>query len=441
MKTSLALGLILALQASHGVNALARNVNGTPAAGPPKKRPTTITTAFKAESFRQKRKPSFPRKAYSLLKDEQELKHNFISFIDQSLFKEYSQTVRLVEPRLYARPDQFLRQNLDRPPTVEDVAEPASFYGKLATFLAWNGLPARAVVGTLSYLAFPYIIEVLSAATVNVTDEDLATLVNTFIPAISIVLGTYFSLTLSILYDRFTKLQETLNLEAGLLALTCNNLLALFDDNQDAAVEGAQCICDQIRTMVFDSRGKETMGVIYNDPYARILKLVNKHKKQQQKLNENNVDAQLFGEVHNTVTNLVSLRSKRMNYESLALSPTHFEVMTFLSGMLMVGYALATVATAPPDGVPIELARILFAALISVFTVFYEMSFDLNRPFDGVYQLRRQATAMSFLQVKLVVTNNPLVAGLVDFEEIEDEDITFECDRGCETDKRKTWFN
>lgn len=79
-----------------------------------------------AEDFRKRRNPSFPRKAYSLYKDEQALKHNYISFIDQSIFSEYSQTVRLVEPRMYARPEQFARQNLARPPTVEDVAEPAS---------------------------------------------------------------------------------------------------------------------------------------------------------------------------------------------------------------------------------------------------------------------------------------------------------------------------
>ena len=310
-------------------------------------------------------------------------------------------------------------------------------YGEMATLLAWNGLPARVVVGTLSYIAFPYVVAILRQATLIVTDDDLATLVNSYLPGISIVLGTYFSLTISILYDRFTKLQEALNLEAGLLALTCNNLLALFDHDQEAAVEGVQCVCDQIRTLVFDSRGKETMQVIYNDPYARILKLVNKHKRND------GLDAQLLGAIRTTVDNLFSVRSRRMNYESLALNPTHFEVMTFLAGMLMVGYALATVATAPPGGVPVELARILFAALISVLTIFYEMAFDLNRPYDGVYQLRRQGTAMYFLQVKHLVANHLLVAGLVDFDEIVDDsdEMDRNCDRGCEEAKKKTWYN
>jgi len=87
---------------------------------------TTRNTAYKAETFRKRRKPAFPRKAYSLIKDEERLHHNFISFIDQSIFSEYSQSVRLVEPRLYARPEQFRKENLSIPPGVEDVAEPAS---------------------------------------------------------------------------------------------------------------------------------------------------------------------------------------------------------------------------------------------------------------------------------------------------------------------------
>ena len=92
-------------------------------------------TSGKAEQFRKRRNPSFPRGAYSLCKDEHNLKHNYISFIDQSIFSEYSQTVRLVEPRMYARPDQFRKENLARPPVVEDVAEPASCKTSLGSSL------------------------------------------------------------------------------------------------------------------------------------------------------------------------------------------------------------------------------------------------------------------------------------------------------------------
>jgi hypothetical protein len=225
----------------------------------------------------------------------------------------------------------------------------------------------------MSYLVFPFVIDFLERATQSVPDEDITALVNTFVPSVSIVLGTYFSLTISILYDRFTCMQQELNVEAGKLALVCNHILHLFHDDADASVEGAQCVADQIRTMVFDSRGKETMGVIYDDPYARILALLSRHAGDKDR------DFQLMSQIRNVVSELFTLRSQRMNSEALALAPTHFDVMTFLSGMLLAGFALGTVSSVQEDGVPGELARILFSSLVVCFTVFYEMAFDLNR--------------------------------------------------------------
>ena len=179
-----------------------------------------------------------------------------------------------MEPRVYARPDQFERDNTDVPPTIDDVAPPPSLYGPVATFLAWNRIPARAVVGALSYLSFPLIISLLDDATQNVEGDTLTTLVNTFLPGVSIVLGTYFSLTLSILYDRLSRMQRTVSSEASLLAMAFLNLMDLFHDDPDAAVESAQCVADQIATLVRESRGREIMRVIYSDPYSRILRLV-----------------------------------------------------------------------------------------------------------------------------------------------------------------------
>lgn len=228
--------------------------------------------------------PAFPRSVYPLATDEESIEHNFISFIDNSFVSPYSQVTRLVEPRAYARADQFNNDMSDVPPTIDDIAAPPSRYGSLATFLAWNRLPARFIVGAMSYLIFPYTIHFLEIITQDVTNDQLTTLVNTFLPGVSIVLGTYFSLTLSILYDRFARIQQTASLEAALLALTCQNLLDLFHDDAHAAVEGAQCVADQIRVLVRESRGRETMGIIYSDPYARILKLITKQDRESRRI-------------------------------------------------------------------------------------------------------------------------------------------------------------
>jgi hypothetical protein len=245
---------------------------------------STNATAVSTSQTRPKRMPAFPRSVYPLATDEERLEHNFISFIDNTVVSSYSQVTRLVEPRAYARADQFNNDMSDVPPTIDDIATPPSRYGHVATFLAWNRLPARIVVGAMAYLIFPYTIQFLEGITKDVTYDQLATLVNTFLPGVSIVLGTYFSLTLSILYDRFARIQQTVSLEAAFLALTCQNLLDLFFDDANSAVEGAQCVADQIRILVRESRGRETMGVIYSDPYARILKLVTEQDRESRRM-------------------------------------------------------------------------------------------------------------------------------------------------------------
>ena len=400
----------------------------------------------------RERQPPFPSAAYSNLADEEDqLSFNYVSFIDQSILKTYSQQTRLIEPRRYVLPDQFQTKNLNVPPTVDDVAMPRTNYGPIARAFAWSGLPARAVVGSASYLAFPWLIAALNTAigssddVVSVDMLELSKLVDSFLPGVAIVLGTYFSLTISILYDRLTQLTGAINAECSQLALTLINLLHLFEDTEpEAAVEGAQCVADQVRTLVEDSRGRETVGVIYSDPYARILRLLKDYNACNSMVAD---DAYLLADLHGNVGKLFQLRSERLTIESLALAPTHFDVMTFLSGLLLAGFALGTVATASEAGVPSETARVLFAALVVCYTIFYEMAFDLNRPFDGIYQLRRSGAAMHLLQIKQIVTTNPVVKGRVDFESIpEDEgsatngEVNGDCTK-CNEKRERIWYN
>jgi hypothetical protein len=123
-------------------------------------------------------------------------------------------------------------------------------------------------------------------------NDALVSLVNTFLPGVAIVLGTYFSLTLSILYNRFSQIQQTVTSEASLLALCCRNLLDMLCSNDirkdcdKTAVQAAQCIADQVRTLVRDSRGRETMMVIYSDPYTRLLQIVAECRNEGIKLDE-----------------------------------------------------------------------------------------------------------------------------------------------------------
>jgi len=320
----------------------------------------------------------FPRSSYHLSRLEDNIQYQFVSFIDH-FDDSYTQVSRLVEPRRYARSNQFYgRKPTTQPPTIDDVACPPSLFGPVAAFLAWNRLPARIIVGTLAYLTFPIVVDIMeSYTTVDVIqdsaaelsfydrllilatgneqgaengivlsiDEDnrdrLATLVNLYLPGISIVLGTYFSLTLDILYRRFSSLQETVALEASTLAYCFQLLLSLFDKDRKNLIESAQSVADQVHVLVKESRGKEMMRTVYNDPYSDILRIVQNYSRKTGTLSQPQ-DASLVGVIRDCVRQLYSLRTQRLNYEANGLAPAHFDLMTFLAGLLLVGIALGT---------------------------------------------------------------------------------------------------
>ena len=105
-------------------------------------------------------------------------------------------------------------------------------------------------------------------------------------PGISILYGTFVSLTLSILYRRQRDIQDNVAQETSLLLLIMRNMLSLFGGGADRtngrdcrikhqlAIDAGQCVAIQIQTLVQSSRGEELMRLIYADPYARLLELL-----------------------------------------------------------------------------------------------------------------------------------------------------------------------
>lgn len=88
--------------------------------------------------------------------------------------------------------------------------------------------------------------------------------------------------------------------------------------------------------------------------------------------------------------------------------------------LILLGYCVATLPTVGPDGVPSFESSALFGVLFTVYVFFYSFANDLNSPFDGVYQIRRSSAASHFLEIKWLLANHPKVAGLVDFEEVQE---------------------
>jgi hypothetical protein len=186
-----------------------------------------------------------------------------------SLSKEALRT-RLMAKRTYANREVFEEKNLERPPSLSDLEFPPP--PKSETF--WISIPSRLLSFGLPFLVFPYIMALLNKL-VNVSQPDqLIQLASDFAPGVSILYGTFVSLTLSLLYTRMQNLQDNIALETSLLMLITRNLLHLFRTDKDFAVAAGQCVADQVRTLISGSRGNELTALMYSDPYARMLELV-----------------------------------------------------------------------------------------------------------------------------------------------------------------------
>jgi len=325
---------------------------------------------------------------------------------------------RLLNDRAYAKPEAFNPENLAKPPTLEDLSPPRS--STVDTF--WIGTPARIISLVVPYYSFPFIVRFLDTF-VTMPPAQLEEIVGKFGPGISILYGTFVSLTLSILYNRLQSIQEDVSKESAMVTLIVRDLLCLFRRDQDLAIEAAQCAAIHIRTLVRGSRGGELMMMMYSDPFARIRDLID--QKEEMFLAEGNsyLDGKgaLIGSCRDTIKELHILRAARLSKESLALPPTHFFILSVLTMLILVGYSINILPSVDTPGNPPNESSVLFACLFSTYVLFYNFAQDLNNPFQGVYQVRRSSTAVHLLEAKWLISNHPLLKGHVDFDEADEQ--------------------
>jgi len=319
-----------------------------------------------------------------------------------------NRATRLVEDRSYARRESFEGENITNRPTLEDLSSPQPN----TTSKLWISASYRLGVGVLAYVAFPPLTRVLEGM-VTVTPDLLNELSRTFAPGISILYGTFISLTLSILYDRIKNIQGSVAKETSLLSLMAQNILTIFRDDEERVVRGGQCIADQIRILVKESRGRELMSVIYSDPYLRMLELI--AEKEEEIFVENGAGglgarAGTIATARDTIKDMMEIRSERLGQEALALPPTHF--------LILLGFTISTFPDVASTGNPSNESSILFSVLCSVYVLFFNFANDLNNPFMGVYQVRRSSAASHLLQTKWLIANHPSMRGKVDFEDV-----------------------
>lgn len=67
---------------------------------------------------------------------------------------------RLLEERSYGLKEPYLRENLGKPPTLEDIASSTSNYNLMDSF--WISVPARLLTFFAGYYSFPYLSQFLN---------------------------------------------------------------------------------------------------------------------------------------------------------------------------------------------------------------------------------------------------------------------------------------
>jgi hypothetical protein len=191
------------------------------------------------------------------------LNNTFVRF-DTSQMRNF-----LLNRRSYARPGPFEKKNLGKPPVVEDLL-PAPTLIQDSFYLS---VPAAVLTFIVATVSFPvcagYLVKFMETP-----PEKLDQITDKLVPGISVLYGTFISLTLSILYNRQREVQNSVSKETSMLSFVFHNMVSLFKRDRNRMVRAGQCAADQVRILLRESRGLEYMTIIYTDPYMRMLELI-----------------------------------------------------------------------------------------------------------------------------------------------------------------------
>lgn len=151
------------------------------------------------------------------------------------------------------------------------------------------------------------------------------------------------ALTLQVLYARFTRIQENVTTEAMLLSQVARNLLSLFANERDWAIESCQMVANQVRIMLSRTRGVELLSIMKADTYSNLLAIVDDWHymhgcDEDFSAQEESITNMLRGEI----AQLIETRALRLSDEASSLPPTHFLLITSLSFVSIVAYVTAS---------------------------------------------------------------------------------------------------
>lgn len=191
-----------------------------------------------------------------------------------------------------------------------------------------------------------------------------------------------------------------------LLSQITRNLLSLFVNESEWAIEACQIVANQIVIMFSRTRGTELLSIMRADTYSSILSLVDDYHYLHGR-------SRKFTASHESITrklrselcHIMEVRAQRLSDEASSLPPTHFTLITSLSFVSIVAYVTASLAVVDDAGSPPQEASLLFAGLFSLYYLFFNFCRDLNEPFKGVYQIKRSNAVSHLMQTKWLIVS------------------------------------
>lgn len=371
----------------------------------------------------------------------------------------YSASSRAVEERSYARKEPFMRKNLinNTKPNFEDLLPPPpspqssqaqGISSLLNNFFSSSARTFRVSVGIISFPILKYALEnflsLYSQTPASVYTLDLEGILSNFVPGVSIIYGTFISLTLSQLYDRIKCVTEEVTKETSLLSVVTRNLLKVFHHDEEKLVLVAEYIWDQVQILVSESRRVELMDMMEQDPYGGILDLITEAEEDIYYSGEKSPFTpytQVLISTRNIMQEVITARGARLSAEALTLPPYHFLLLTTLTALLLSGFVLSDIVKSPSTGTSLlpfsisdsgdiqfqgfSVPSFIFSVLYASFILFNQIAQDFNNPFVGYYQVRRSGIAVYLIEIKLLLLGHPTISEKVkqfdEFSIVEDD--------------------
>jgi hypothetical protein len=307
----------------------------------------------------------------------------------------------LMADRTYGDPSLLDQDHLRDPPSLDDLnQEPAGFKERY-----WSTTVFRVGVVATAYLAYPAFLHLVHVFQ-TIEPEDFDIVVGQIAPNVGVLYATLLALTLQVLYSRFTRIQENVATEAMLLSQVTRNLLSLFANEKEWAVESCQVVANQVRIMLSRTRGVELLSIMKADTYSNLLAIVDDyHYLHGCDADYSSQEESLTSMLRSEIGQLMETRALRLSDEASSLPPTHFLLITSLSFVSVVAYVTASLKVVDDLMHPPQEASLLFAGLVALYFLFFNFCRDLNGPFGGVYQISRSNAISHLMQTKWLIVN------------------------------------